>query len=289
MINKNNEESKKNTSVVDEFNKNKRIFKKLRFKTNDIDFLWNSFLKAFKKTFHINKDLYKGLEFGLKIKSIYSKYEIETFDENKKILQIKWNQDKDKYWMKFQIKKSFLIPRSFIKVTEHIYRNTPFFGLQDTAGLMWLKKNFKNEMKNFKQSINIILKNNGEIPEDLTSFYETKKIKKVKVIWSINFDSLIESIKNYFQIKDIESNSYFTSKINRNSIRYFVNELDYKNNILKISWNQDSDKYERIFKLKNKKVIIEQNVSSIWASNSKTKFSLIKKNFKEFINELKLK
>lgn len=285
----NNEKNEKNTSVVDEFNKNKRIFKKLKFKTNDIDYLWNSFLKAFKKTFHINKDIHERLKFGLKIKSIYSKYEIETFDENKKILQIKWNQDKDKYWMKFQIKKSFLIPRTFIKVTEHVYRNTPFFGLQDTAGIMWLKKNFKNEMKNFKQSINIIMENNGEIPEDLTSFYETKKIKKAKVVYSITFDSLIKSIENYFKIKYIENNSYFTSKINKNSIKYFVNKLDHKNHVLKISWNQDSDKYERIFRLKNKKVIFEQNVSSIWTSNSKIKFNLIKKNFKEFINELKLK
>lgn len=156
--------NKKNNSIVDEFHKNKRLIKKLKFKKIDKDFLWKCFIVSFKKTFKIKRELEQNLKFGLKIGGIHSNYIIETFDELKYILQINWNHGDDKYWMKFQIKKS-IFNKLFIKVTEHIYRSTPFWGLQDTAGMMILKKSFKKEMKNFRNSINIVIENNGSIPE----------------------------------------------------------------------------------------------------------------------------
>ena len=76
----NKEQEQKSVSVVDEFNQNKRIVKKLKFKSKDVEYVWQCFLTTFKKTFKIQRDLELGLKFSLKIGGIFSNYEIETFD-----------------------------------------------------------------------------------------------------------------------------------------------------------------------------------------------------------------
>lgn len=65
----------------------------MKFKEKNEELLWSSFLVTFKKTFKIhNKEIEQGLKFGLKIKNVHSDYEIEIFNSDKKIVQIKWKE-----------------------------------------------------------------------------------------------------------------------------------------------------------------------------------------------------
>lgn len=287
----NNAEIKNNrkSSIVDEWNRNKRIHKKMKFKEKNEKLLWSSFLVTFKKTFKIhNKEIDQGLKFGLKIKNVHSDYEIEIFNSDKKIVQIKWNNEKDKYWMKFKLRKKILFSGYVIKVTEFIYRQTPFWGFQDTLGMLWLKSNFKNEIKKMKQGINLVLQNNGEIPENIEQYYESKLIRKKIKLKSNNFDELLNLLKKQFITKiNFEVNKTFTSKKNKYSIIYTVSKIDAKNKEIIINWKQGIDKYETKFFLDKNILMIEQKIDSFWDIKWKEKFKLIKSDFKEFINELK--
>lgn len=280
---KNVDKNEKSTSVVDEFNRNKRLFKKLKFKEKSMDFLWNCFLSTFKKTFKINRELEQGISFSLKTMGIYSKYEIETFDQNKKVLQIKWNNGNDKYWMKFYLRKKILSSGHIIKVTEHIYRSTPFWGLQDTAGLMWMKKNFKQEMNRMKQAIEIVIKNNGEVPDSLEPYKESKTIK---MKFRLKNNTLNQSLEKYFKLKPdtLMNKESFTSKINKNSITYNIEKNNDEKLIL--NWKQYEDSYSLIFTVKNNTVFVNQVIKSIWDVKWKKRLRLFKKNLKELIKQL---
>lgn len=284
-----NKELPKNKSIIDEFNRHKKFSFKLKFSLTNKEYLWDIFLKTFSKTFHINKEIYEGFKFNLKIKNINNQYEILKLDENKKYLELKWTNQEDKYWLKFQLRKEYIGTKTIIKITESIWRQKPFFGLQDTAGLIWLKSNFKREMKNFKKSMDIVIQNNGIVPDDLTAFYETKTIKIIKRTSYVNFDELKKGIQKFYGINSLEIDTTFVSKINKYSLKYYVENIDLINQSLRISWKQEKDKYSLEIILKKSKLYFIQNISSIWTSSNKYKLRLIKKNLKEFINDFQKK
>ncbi len=280
-MNKNND----NKSIVDEFNRNKRMHIKFKFSLDNIEDLWNAFLKTFSKTFHINKEIYEGFKFNLKIKNINSQYEIIQFDINKKILEMKWMNFENSYWLKFKLRKKYYGKGYVINITETIYRKKPFFGLQDTAGLIWLKSNFKKEMRNFRKSIDIVLANNGEIPLDLNNFNETKSIQVIKKIKINNFSELLEMFKKFYNIKSLNLHSQFVSKYNKYSLKYYIENIDNDNELIQISWNQEQDKYCLSIMMKNNRLYFIQKVTSIWTQSNKYKLKLIKKNLHEYANE----
>ncbi len=286
-LNKNNEKEdkdNKSVSIVDEFNRNKRLFKKLKFKQKDKDFLWMCLLETFKKTFKINRELELGLKFSLKTGAVHSNYEIETFKPEKNTIQIKWQNGNDKYWLKFYLRKKYIGSGCIIRATEHIYRSSPFWGLQDTAGLMWMKKNFKIEMKRLQQSINIVASNDGVVPDNLDPYKDTKFINKTFIIKQ-NQD-LSNLITKYFKLKsNIFSNRTFTSKINKNSITYNVEKIN--DNEFIIFWKQGDDEYKQTYRIKGTKVYIKQSICSIWDVKWRSKYRLIKKNFVEFVKDVK--
>lgn len=278
-------EQNKNKSIVDEFNRHKKFSLKLKFKIIDREYLWDIFLKTFSKTFHINKEIYEGFKFNLKIKNINNLYEIIKLDEKKKYLELKWTNQDDEYWLKFQLRKQYIGNKSIIKITESILRKKPFFGLQDTAGLIWLKSNFKKEMKNFKKSMNIVIQNNGAIPDDLTAFYESKFIKIIKKSSFVSFDELKKEMQKFYGINSLESQSTFVSKRNKYSLKYYVENVDQANNLIKLSWSQDKDKYSLEIMLRKSKLYFVQEISSIWTNSNRYKLRLIKKNLKELVND----
>lgn len=157
--NKNDDDVKYN-SIVDEFNRNKRITKKLKFKIENSEQLWSAFLVAFKKTFHIKRELEINMTFNLKTGVVHSIYTLTLFDEKEKHLQLKWNNDEDKYVWNFFIKKSSFSNNFFIKTQIEVKKSTTFWGLQDTAGLIWWKRTFKSQMKKFKESVQLVIDNN---------------------------------------------------------------------------------------------------------------------------------
>lgn len=160
------ETEKKYNSIVDEFRRHKRLAKKFRLTKKDCNFIWDCLLTTFKATFKIKRDLELNLEFGLKIQNIHTNYKITTFDPTTKELQIDWKNHQDLYWLKFKIKKSIL-NKPIIKITEHVYRSTPFWGLQDVAGIWLLKKNFKKQMKQFVKGLKLVIANNNSIPDEI--------------------------------------------------------------------------------------------------------------------------
>lgn len=159
------DQDRKYKSLMDEIQRNQRIVRKIKFnKKYDQQTLWEAFLKTFKKTFKIQRDLQIDLEFSLKIQDIYTKHKIDKFDEDKKILSIKWTHGEDKYWMEYKLRKNYLNKKAYLlKVTYDICKSSPFWGLQDTVGLIMLKKNFKKQIKMFKTSIIYVLNNPDEI------------------------------------------------------------------------------------------------------------------------------
>ena len=184
MTDKNLPENTKKRSIADEFNRQKRITKKMHINTIDKEFGWKCFLAFFRKTFKVKKDgeLHKDFKWNAKIANISSNYEIDIFDEQKKILQITWSNHEDKYWMKFRLYKRLLSSKYAIKVTEYIIRVKAFWGLQDTVGLIWLKSNFKREVKRMKASINLVIENNGEVPDSFDDFVSDKYVlRKIKL------------------------------------------------------------------------------------------------------------
>lgn len=174
MKEKNNKDNKENkyNSVVDEFKRHKRLNKKIKIKAKELkrekEKFWDITLVMFKKTFKIKRQLELGLEFGLKTGAFHSQYTITTFNSEKKVLQIEWKNGEDKYSLSFAL-KSKLFNRStyYVKVVENVYKNTPFWGLQDTMGLLLLKSNFKKQVKTFKKAIMHVWDNLQEYEDDL--------------------------------------------------------------------------------------------------------------------------
>lgn len=156
----------KYNSIVDEFRRHKRLSKKFSLAKNNLDFVWECLLTTFKATFKVKRDLEVDLEFGLKIQNIHTNYKITTFDPITKELQIDWKNHQDIYWLKFKIKKS-ICNKPIIKITQHIYRATPFWGLQDVAGMWLLKKNFKKQMKQFVKALKLVIAHNNSIPDQV--------------------------------------------------------------------------------------------------------------------------
>lgn len=164
QLDQNSQEPKKYSSIVDEFHRHKRIIKKFHFYKISTDDLWNAFLIAFQKTFKIKQELSLDLEFGLKVQSIYTKYQITTYQPDQQVLQIDWKNGHDQYWMKFKIRKT-IFKNHLLKITQHIYKSTPFWGLQDIAGIWLFKKNFKKQMKQFVKGMKLIINNQIDLNE----------------------------------------------------------------------------------------------------------------------------
>lgn len=145
-------------SIIDEYQRNKRIVKKIKFnKLEDQEKIWNAFLYTFKKTFKIKRQLEIGMEFNLKTGIVHSIYTLENLNNDQKKLEIKWSNNNDKYWLTFELKKKKFSKIFFLFVKEEIKKTTPFWGLQDVSGLFFLKRTFKKQMKNFGDSIKLVL------------------------------------------------------------------------------------------------------------------------------------
>lgn len=159
------DQEKKYNSLMDEIQRNQRIVRKIKFSKNyDIDTIWNAFIKAFKKTFKIQRELEVDLKFSLKIDGIHTNHTIDKYDVENKIISISWKHGEDKYWMEYRVRKNYLNKKKcLLKITYDICKNSPFFGLQDTVGLFFLKRSFKKNIKSFRESIFYILKNPDEI------------------------------------------------------------------------------------------------------------------------------
>ena len=282
-------DEKPSMSVVDEINRNKRIWKKCKFKNKDEEFVWKCFLETFKKTFKLNCEIEKGLKFNLKTNDILVNYEIEDFIPEKRTLEINWKINNDKYWLKFLIRKKYIFSGTILRCTQHIYKQTPFWGLQDTIGLNLLKRNFKKEIKNIGYSTKLVINNNGVVPNDLSEFNSIKKYtKKIKLKNINNIQEFIELLKKYYQIKsNFDAIDKFTSKNNKNSIVYYIENYNKQENFIKYYWNQCDDKYMLTIFVLNNKIKFNFEFSSFWGPGSNRKYRIMKYNQNQMIKQIR--
>lgn len=155
---KNNEERKENyTSLIDEFRRQKIVYGSKRIKAESIDYVWEALEKTISKTFKIKRELKKDIEFGIKIKGIYTKYLLEEHNKEKFEISIFWLNAKDKYWLHYQVVPTMFKKIFKIKFKEIIYREQTFFGLSDTVGLAMLKLSFRKNTKMFINSMKSII------------------------------------------------------------------------------------------------------------------------------------
>ena len=153
------------TSLIDEFRRQKIIFNSRKIKSDSIDIVWEALEQTMRKTFKIKRELKKGIEFGIKVRGLYTKYLMEEYDKDKYEIVIFWLNAKDKYWLHSRIVPTMFKKTFKIKFKEIVYREQTFFGLSDTVGLFLLKYSFRKNTKMFKNSINSII--NDKNVEDI--------------------------------------------------------------------------------------------------------------------------
>ncbi|MGL5205163.1 MAG: hypothetical protein ACRC63_02845 [Metamycoplasmataceae bacterium] len=166
---KNIEEKEKNeenyTSLVDEFRRQKVVYANRKIKADSIDDVWIALEKTIARTFKIKRELKKDIEFGMKIRGIYTKYILEEHDKDKYEIVIFWLNAKDKYWLHYRIVPSMFKGSFKIKFKEIVHREQTFFGLADASGLFILKHSFRKNANMFIKSMKVILDSN-EIDND---------------------------------------------------------------------------------------------------------------------------
>ncbi|MDK2819542.1 MAG: hypothetical protein KFW07_01765 [Mycoplasmataceae bacterium] len=164
---KNLEEREENyTSLIDEFRRQKIIYKSMSFKASSIDIVWDALEKTISKTFKIKRELIKDIEFGIKVRGVFTKYLLEEHDKEKREISIFWLNSNDKYWLHYKIVPTISKKKFKIRFKEIIYRDQTFFGLADTAGLLLLKYSFRKNTKMFANGIKSIIKNGSEEVEN---------------------------------------------------------------------------------------------------------------------------
>lgn len=146
------------TSLIDEFRRQKIIYASRRIKANSIDDVWNALEKTISKTFKIKRDLKKNIEFGIKIRGMYTKYLLEEHDREKFEISIFWINTNDKYWLHYHIVPTIFKNTFKIKFKEIIHREQTFFGLADTAGTLLLKYSFRKNTNMFLRSMKEVIK-----------------------------------------------------------------------------------------------------------------------------------
>ncbi len=167
---KNKEENKEiYTSLIDEFRRQKIVYKSRKIKADSIEIVWDALEETIRKTFNIKRELIKNIEFGIKIKGIYTKYLLEEHNKEKYESSIFWVHAKDKYWLHYQIVPTMFKHVFKIKFKEVIYREQTFFGLSDTVGHTLLKHSFSKNTKMFVNSMKSIInkENNEDIKENI--------------------------------------------------------------------------------------------------------------------------
>lgn len=165
---KNVEEREENyTSLIDEFRRQKIVYKSMSFKSDSIDIVWDALEKTISKTFKIKRALAKDIEFGIKVRGVFTKYLLEEHSKEKHEISIFWLNNNDKYWLHYKVVPTMLKKRFKIRFKEIIYREQTFFGLPDTAGLLLLKYSFRKNTKMFANGIKSIIKNGSEEPENI--------------------------------------------------------------------------------------------------------------------------
>ncbi len=145
-------------SIIDEYRRNKILYASKFFKINE-DELFNILEIVIKKSFKIKRDLENELKFNFKNNNNTLNYVVEKYDPIEKEIILKWQVDKDKYWLNYKIKK--IGKNSKINYKQVIFRERTFFGFQDIVGMYLYKNNFKKNIKSFNKSIEHV-KNNPD-------------------------------------------------------------------------------------------------------------------------------
>ncbi|MGL5617443.1 MAG: hypothetical protein ACRCWU_00075 [Metamycoplasmataceae bacterium] len=165
-----NEEKDVNyTSLIDEFRRQKIVYANRRIKADSIDDVWSALEKTIAKTFKIKRELKKDIEFGIKIRGIYTKYLLEEHDKDKYEISIFWLNANDKYWLHYRIVPSMFEGSYKIKFKEIVHREQTFFGLADTAGTFLLKHSFRKNANMFIKSMKSIINSTEEDKEEQIS------------------------------------------------------------------------------------------------------------------------
>lgn len=151
------------TSLVDEFRRQKIVYRSKTFKADTIDIVWDALGQTIAKTFKIKRKLKENIEFGIKVKGVFTKYILESYNQEKYEIAIFWLNAKDKYWLHYKIIPTVFNNKFKIKFKEIVHREQTFFGLADTAGLFLLKFSFRKNVKMFADSINSIISENKSI------------------------------------------------------------------------------------------------------------------------------
>ncbi|MGL6125163.1 MAG: hypothetical protein ACRC1F_01585 [Metamycoplasmataceae bacterium] len=145
------------SSLIDEFRRQKIIYASRRIKADSIEEVWNAIEKTISKTFRIKRELKKDMEFGIKIKGLYTKFLLEEHNKEKFEISIFWINANDKYWLHYQIVPTMFKKTFKIKFKEIIHRDQTFFGLADTAGELLLKFSFRKNTNMFIKSMKEII------------------------------------------------------------------------------------------------------------------------------------
>ena len=164
---KNKEENEEiYTSLIDEFRRQKIVYNSKKIKADSIDVVWEALEATIRKTFKIKRELEKDIEFGIKIRGVYTKYLMEEHNPEKKEISIFWMHTNDKYWLHYQITTTMFKRVFKIKFKEIIYREQTFFGLSDSVGYILLKYSFLKNTKMFINSMKLIIKDPDKAEND---------------------------------------------------------------------------------------------------------------------------
>ncbi|MGL5308784.1 MAG: hypothetical protein ACRC9F_01910 [Metamycoplasmataceae bacterium] len=155
------------TSLVDEFRRQKIVYANRRIKAESIDEVWIALERTIAKTFRIKRELEKGIEFGIKVRGLYTKYLLEEHDKDKYEIAIFWLNANDKYWLHYRIVPSMFKGSFKIKFKEIVHREQTFFGLADTAGTFLLKHSFRKNANMFIKSMKEIINSSITSDEEL--------------------------------------------------------------------------------------------------------------------------
>ncbi|MGL5733112.1 MAG: hypothetical protein ACRCXE_03510, partial [Metamycoplasmataceae bacterium] len=140
-----------------------------KIKADSIDDVWNALEKTIAKTFKIKRELKKDIEFGIKIRGVYTKYLLEEHDKEKYEISIFWLNANDKYWLHYRIVPSMFKGSYKVKFKEIVHREQTFFGLADTAGTFLLRHSFRKNANMFIKSMKVIINSTEEDEEEQTS------------------------------------------------------------------------------------------------------------------------
>ena len=155
------------TSLIDEFRRQKIVYNSKKMKAESIDHVWSVLEETIRKTFKVKRELKKDIEFGIKVRGVYTKYLLEEHNKEKYEISIFWMHNVDKYWLQYQIVPTMFKKVFKIKFKEIIYREQTFFGLSDTFGYLLLKHSFLKNTKMFANSMKLLI-NNPEQEEIIT-------------------------------------------------------------------------------------------------------------------------